>query len=102
MVAALVVELSQAHHTELERECKRHAKAYVRERAAAILKVAAGRSVRQVAEHELLVRHEPETVSGWIRAYQAEGMTGLLVKAGRGRKPSFSPSPPRASQGTSQ
>ena len=77
---------------ELEWARDHHSKPYVRERAAAILKVAEGQSIRQVALNGLLKRREPETVKEWITRYLAEGPAGLLVKPGRGRKPAFFPS----------
>jgi transposase len=85
--------LSQAQEAELEKVRSSHPKAYMRERASAVLKVANGQSVRQVAEHGLLKRHEPETVSQWIKRYQNEGLAGWTIKAGRGRKASFFPLP---------
>jgi hypothetical protein len=69
----------------------RHPKAYVREKAAAILKVNQGQSVRQVALHGLHKRRSEHTVKGWIGDYLTEGIAGLRVKAGRGRKPAFFP-----------
>lgn len=86
------LELSTAEKAALEEMRDEHPKAYLRERAAALLKVAAGQSVNAVAAHGLLKRHEPETVSGWVRRYQAAGLAGLKVNAGRGRKPAFFPS----------
>lgn len=68
-----------------------HEKAYVRERAAAILKVGGGQSIRQVALNGLLKRHDPHTVKSWIVRYLRTGLKGLLVKAGRGRKAGFVP-----------
>lgn len=86
------VTLSEDQRRELEQARDRHKKGYVRVRAAAILKVADGAVVSHVAEHGLLKRHEPETVSGWIKRYLAEGLEGLEVRPGAGRQPSFSPS----------
>src|SRR4051794_9673042 len=63
-----------------------HPKPYVRERAAAILKVASGWSVRRVALHGLLRPRRPETVGDWINRYLSVGAGGLEVAAGRGRK----------------
>lgn len=68
-----------------------HPKAYVRERAAAILKVADGASPGQVARHGLLQPRRRDTVVDWIRRFRAEGLAGLIVRQGRGRKPAFSP-----------
>jgi hypothetical protein len=92
MSAAYKLELSDEQKTELEEARRRHPKAYVRERAAAILKVAAGESIRQVALRGLLRRREPEIIKEWIDRYLAEGLPGLKVRPGRGRKPVFSPS----------
>lgn len=86
------VELSSEQEAELRYVRDRHLKSHMRERAAAVLKVADGESVNQVAEHGLLRRHEPETVSHWIRQYLAEGLNGWEIKSGRGRKPGFFPS----------
>lgn len=91
MPAPRVVRLSDAQREELETTRDQHPKAYLRERAAVILKVAEGQSVRQVAEQGLLRRHEPETVSKWVDRYEQAGIEGLKVKPGRGRKPVFSP-----------
>ena len=68
-----------------------HQKASVRTKAAAILKVAAGQSMRQVARHGLLRAVKEEFVSDWIDRYESDGLSGLLVGQGRGRKPAFSP-----------
>jgi len=91
MPNATRIELSAAQRAELERVRSSHSKAYMRERASGVLKVAEGQSVRQVAEYGLLKRHEPETVSGWIKVYQQQGLAGWSIKAGRGRKASFFP-----------
>lgn len=79
-----VAELTQARN--------HHERAYVRERAAAILKVGAGQAVSHVAQGGLLRPHKPQTVSGWIERYMTEGLPGLVIRAGRGRKSVFSPS----------
>lgn len=99
MPRAYQLELSSEQKAELEEVRKHHSKPYVRERAAAILKVAEGQSMRQVALHGLLTIREPETIREWIDRYLAEGLPGLLVKSGRGRKPAFSPSGRRDSGG---
>jgi transposase len=91
MAHARKVELTVEQHHELQWHRDHAPKAYVRVRAAAILKVAAGQAVRQVAEHGLLKRVNPETVSDWIERYLHEGKAGLHIKTGRGRKPAFSP-----------
>jgi transposase len=64
---------------------------YMRERSAAILKVAEGVSGRQVAMEGLLKQRKPDTIYDWVERYQSEGIAGLPIKPGRGRKPAFSP-----------
>jgi len=51
---------------------------YVRERCAAVLKVADGGSVYAVARHGLLRPRDPDTVYGWLDLYQADGFAGLV------------------------
>ena len=86
------VNLSEAQAQELVKARDEHPKAFIRERAAAVLKVAGGKSVTDVAEQGLLKRHEPETVHLWTKRYLQAGVTGWQVKPGRGRKALFSPS----------
>jgi transposase len=86
------IKLSERQRQELEVARNSHAFAYVRERAAGILKVDRGNSLRQVAYVGLLRRHAPETVKEWCERYLAEGLAGLRVREGRGRKPCFFPS----------
>ena len=85
------VSLSEEQEDQLEQARDAHPKAFIRERAAAVLKVASGKSVSDVAEQGLLKRHEPETVHLWVKRYLQAGLSGWQVKAGRGRKARFSP-----------
>jgi hypothetical protein len=86
------VTLTRAQVAELEAVRDRHPKAFLRERAAAVLKVAAGQTLTDVAEAGLLKRHEPETVHLWIKRYLERGVAGWKVASGCGRKAKFSPS----------
>ena len=88
----LEVTLGADEREELERVRDTDPKAYRRERAAAILKLAERTSRTRVAQRGLLKRRRPSTVSGWLERYRAEGIAGLSVRAGRGRPPAFSPS----------
>ena len=65
--------------------------AYLRERAAAVLKIAAGTSPHKVAQSGLLKRRKPDTVYEWLRRYREQGIQGLQHKPGKGRKPAFAP-----------
>ena len=69
-----------------------HPRPHMREKAAALLKVSGGFSVPQVARWGLLKPRKPETLYRWIHLYRTEGIAGLRVREGRGRKPAFSPS----------
>ena len=88
------IELSEAQIQELETTRHQSSKPHLRERAAAVLKVSEGQTVTEVAENGLLIRHEPETVHSWIKAYLKDGLNGWQVQSGRGRKAAFSPTKP--------
>lgn len=60
---------------------------YMRERAAALLKIAAGQSGLHVATQGLLKPRDPDTIYQWVERYRVEGVAGLKIRAGRGRKP---------------
>ena len=83
--------LTQEQKTDLLKIRDHDRKAYLRPKAGAILKVAAGEPIRQVAMYGLHKPFADETVRDWIRRYLTDGRTGLLVQKGRGRKPAFSP-----------
>ena len=91
MPKPLQVKLSQTERTKLEKVRDKASKAYLRERATAILKIADGMSASQVAHHGLLKQRQYQTVCDWVRRYQAEGVKGLYIRQGRGRKAAFSP-----------
>ena len=65
--------------------------AYLRERAAGLLKIAAGSSRHKVARSGLLKKRKPDTVYAWLRQYREHGVMGLRHKPGKGRKPVFAP-----------
>ncbi len=86
------IVLLEPRRLELVRLRDTAAKAYLRERAAAILKVAQGIPGATVARAFLLRPRRPDTLYQWLDRYEAEGVKGLYIKPGRGRKPAFSPS----------
>ncbi|RKU15745.1 hypothetical protein C6501_06160 [Candidatus Poribacteria bacterium] len=65
--------------------------AYLRERAAALLKIAAGTSPHKVVQSGLLKKRKPDTVYTWLQRYREAGVMGLRHKPGKGRKPAFAP-----------
>jgi transposase len=85
------VEVTEEQRAELLRVVKHDPKAYRRERAAAILKVAAGEVAARVAAQGLLVRRDPDSVYGWLDRYRQHGVAGLTIAPGRGRKRRLSP-----------
>ena len=66
-------------------------KADLRERAAALLKVADGTPAARVAQDGRLRPRKPDTVYAWIDRFMDAGIAGVHMRAGRGRKPAFSP-----------
>jgi hypothetical protein len=84
--------LDEPARITLEQMRDRHPKPYLRERAAALLKIANGIAPARVAREALLKPRYADTVYEWLDRYLAEGIAGLYIKPGRGRKPAFSPS----------
>jgi len=85
------VILEDYERITLEELRDHHPKAYMRERAAALLKIEAGSTIHAVAQVGLLKQRQWETVASWVRQYEQAGLGGLYQRAGRGRKPSFPP-----------
>ncbi len=83
----LTLEPYQAKTLEHMRD--HHPVPYLREKAAALLKVAAGEKVEEVAGRGLLKPHKVATVRGWVKAYQEHGLGGLYQQERRKRH--FSP-----------
>lgn len=93
--------MSQNNKRELElKRCQKqtliemrdhHPKPYLCERAAALLKIAAGRPASWVARHGLLKQRDYRTVLNWLNAYESAGLGGLYISEGRGRPPADSP-----------
>ena len=83
--------LTSAERQELTALRDHGSKAYLRERASALLKVADGTPAARVARACLLRPRKPDTVYAWIDRFIEAGSAGLHIQAGRGRKPAFSP-----------
>lgn len=86
-----IISLTDEQRAELENARKHHPKPYMREKCAAILKVADGQSCKEVAASGLVNAHAPDTISDWLKTYLEKGLQALVVHPGRGRKPAFSP-----------
>ena len=83
--------LTQEQQKQLEQIRDTDSRPYMRERAAAMLKIAEGISPRQVALNGLHKYRKPDTVYEWVHRYQQEDIAGLVIKSGRGRKPAYWP-----------
>ena len=86
-----VIELSDKERGKLANWVKNPPKAYLRQRARAILLVADGEPLYKVASHSRIRKHR-KTITRWVQGYLSKGLEGLKVKPGQGRKPAFSPS----------
>ncbi len=93
------LDLTDAERQELLTLRDHAPKPYLRERAAALLKIADGMAPARVAREGLLRPRQPDTVYAWLNRYLLDGSDGLRIQTGRGRKPAFSPPLRRASGG---
>ena len=73
------VQLDAEQERELQDARDHHPKPYVRERSAAILFMAAGKSPHWIARHGVLKPREPDTLYRWVNWYQREGLAGLVA-----------------------
>ena len=100
MPKRLTLDLSEEQRAELIDHRDHDRLPYMRERCAALLKIADGWVAAEVARTGLHRRYDPDAIYAWRRRYLAEGIAGLKMQAGRGRKPAFSPCGPRRRTGT--
>lgn len=91
MAKRRTLALSAGERVALEALRDHNPRAYVRERCAALLKIADGAAPHYVARHGLLKPRDPDSVYGWLDRYRTEKLAGLTIRKGRGRKPAFSP-----------
>jgi transposase len=79
------LRLSESERAELEQVLRRDQRAYMRERASALIQIADGRSSHWVSQHGLLRRRNPKTVIAWLNAYEQGGVAALVQKPRRKR-----------------
>jgi transposase len=79
MAQRRALELSKEQRETLEAGRDHHPHPAVRERCAALLKIASGMSPHRVAQHGLVKARDPDTVYAWLDRYQQEGLAGLLA-----------------------
>ncbi len=78
--------LTDMQQQELVHARDHHPHPSMRERCAAVLKIAAGQTPHQVARHGLLNPRDPDTVYASLRAYEASGLAGLVARQHGGRR----------------
>lgn len=89
MPKRVTLTLDPEQHRELLETRATHEKPYLRERAAALLKIASGQDYKEVAATGLLSPYCRQSVATWVARYKQDGLAGLFIKAGRGRKAVF-------------
>ena len=73
------ISLTEDQRQELVRLRDHDRRPYVRERGAAVLKIAEGQSPHRVAQSGLLKPRDPDTIYAWLDHYEAEGVAGLIA-----------------------
>lgn len=73
MAARRTLSLTPEQQQELEQIRDHDRRPYMREHAAALLKIAAGLSPHWVAGFGLLKPRDPDTVYGWLEEYRTHG-----------------------------
>lgn len=71
--------LTDSQRRELTQARDHDTRPYVRERCAAILKIADGHTPHWVARHGLLKERDPDSIYAWLNRYQADGLAGLVA-----------------------
>ncbi len=77
MATQRTMTLDWAQRRELEQARDHDRRPYVRERCAALLKLADGASAHAVARHGLLKPRDPATVYAWLAHYLTDGLVGV-------------------------
>lgn len=80
MARRRTLTLTDEEHQELIEHRDHDPRPPVRERCAALLKIAEGKSPHWVARHGLLKERDPDTVYNWLNIYQAEGLAGMIAR----------------------
>jgi len=62
---------------------------YVRERCAALLKIADGKAPYWVARHGLLKGRDADTLYSWLNLYEADGLAGVVAHEHGGPRRGF-------------
>ena len=80
------LDLTAAQRQELVDHRDHDPHPYVRERCAALVKIADGQTPHAVAQQGLLKRRDPDTIYSWLAQYQRTGLPGLIARQQGGRR----------------
>jgi hypothetical protein len=72
--------LTEEQIQELKQYRDHDPKIQMRERCAALLKIASGQTAHWVARNGLLKARDPDTVYAWLDIYESQGVPGLLKR----------------------
>lgn len=72
------LNLSEIERQTLEQARDHHPTPYIRERAAALLRIASGEAAYHVAVAGVLRSRDPDTLYTWLSRYEREGLAGLF------------------------
>jgi len=79
MAPQRTLNVTEEQYQELIQYRDHDSRPYVRERCAALLKIADGQAPYWVAGHGLLKKRKADTVYSWLNIYEVEGMKGLIA-----------------------
>lgn len=80
MARRRTLTLTEEARNELIEQRDHHPSPQVRERCAALLKIADGASPHSVAKQGLLKERDPDTVYEWLNLYETDGLEALLTR----------------------
>lgn len=89
MVRKRTLSLSEDERGELIEHRDHDPNPQVRERCAALVKIAEGQTAHAVASQGLLKPRDPDTIYGWLNLYQNQGLEGLLSRLHGGQRRRF-------------
>lgn len=72
--------LTEAQSQELKSYRDHDPRIYMRERCAALLKIAEGKSPHWVARNGLLKPRDPDTIYTWLDIFERQGIEGLIKR----------------------
>ena len=89
MVRKRTLTLTDEEREQLIEHRDHDANPQVRERCAALVKIAEGQTAHAVARAGLLKPRDPDTIYGWLAVYEKQGLEGLLSRLHGGQRQRF-------------